>query len=272
MTASPDRADRITAITARLTAANLPPLELHRSHWTENGALVDADDPEAVHTPLELLEPSGARVAEVLCNHAPDDEEPAQALAAAITAAELLVHAPADLAFLLGLEQPDQPTPRTYGASVSGKPHLVTVTTWPTDPNQLVLTLCGRLALREIPEPAPEHLCGSCRRLLGHDLRQRSADHRHHQRHLEPVRRQLAAETLRHQQAHLPPDADAPNGQAMPHDNHAEQNALVQGLLLALAITLGKPGDLNAAQRYAAARKHTEQRTSMPPQPVRRGH
>ncbi|MGX1668656.1 hypothetical protein [Streptomyces sp. NPDC055400] len=98
-----DRAERITAITARLEAANLPPLELHRTDWTETGGLVDADDPEAVHTSLEILEPGGARVAKVLCNHAPDDEQPEQALAAAETAADLFIHAPADLAFLLSL-------------------------------------------------------------------------------------------------------------------------------------------------------------------------
>jgi hypothetical protein len=98
-----DRAERIAAITARLEAANLPPLELHRTDWTETGGLVDADDPEAVHTSLEILEPGGARVAEVLCNHAPDDEQPEQALAAAETAADLFIHAPADLAFLLTL-------------------------------------------------------------------------------------------------------------------------------------------------------------------------
>ncbi|WP_030571042.1 hypothetical protein [Streptomyces aureocirculatus] len=102
-TLTPQETDRITAITARLTAANLPPLELHRTDWTEKGALVNADDPAAVHTSLELLEPGGARVTEVLCNHAPDEEQPAQALAAAETAALLLVHAPADLAFLLRL-------------------------------------------------------------------------------------------------------------------------------------------------------------------------
>ncbi|MGB8946932.1 MAG: hypothetical protein WCD21_42860 [Streptomyces sp.] len=99
------RSERILEITARLTAANLPPLELHRTDWTETGGLVDAEDPEAVHTSLEILEPGGARVAEVLCNHAPDDEQPEQALAAAEAAADLFIHAPADLAFLLALVQ-----------------------------------------------------------------------------------------------------------------------------------------------------------------------
>ncbi|WP_327356287.1 hypothetical protein [Streptomyces sp. NBC_01304] len=97
------RSERILEITARLKTANLPPLELHRTHWARNGGLVDADDPEAVHTSLEILEPDGARVAEVLCNHAPDDEQPAHTLAAAQAAADLLVNAPADLAFLLAL-------------------------------------------------------------------------------------------------------------------------------------------------------------------------
>lgn len=98
-----DRAERIAAITARLSAANLPPLELRRTDWSDNGALLDADDLEAVHTSLEIVEPGGARIAEVLCNHAPDDEQPTEALAAAETAADLLVHAPTDLAFLLAL-------------------------------------------------------------------------------------------------------------------------------------------------------------------------
>lgn len=84
-----------------------------------------------------------------------------------------------------------------YGASVSGKPHLVTVATWPADPDQLVLSRCGRLALREIPEPAPGHLCGSCRRLHEGDQRQEAAARRHHQRHLEPVCRQIAVQINR---------------------------------------------------------------------------
>ncbi|MEU9120007.1 hypothetical protein AB0C96_09120 [Streptomyces sp. NPDC048506] len=98
-----DRAERITAITARLSAANLPPLALRRTGWSDNGALLDADDPEAVYTSLEIVEPHGARVAEVLCTHAPDDEQPADALADAEATADLLVHAPTDLAFLLTL-------------------------------------------------------------------------------------------------------------------------------------------------------------------------
>ncbi|MEU1015396.1 hypothetical protein [Streptomyces sp. NPDC005898] len=102
-TLTPQEADRIATITAHLSAANLPPLELHRTDWTEKGALVNANDPDAVHTSLELLEPGGARVAEVLCNHAPDEEQPAQALAAAEAAALLLAHAPTDIAYLLRL-------------------------------------------------------------------------------------------------------------------------------------------------------------------------
>ncbi|MFD3667225.1 hypothetical protein [Streptomyces sp. NPDC058672] len=137
-----------------------------------------------------------------------------------------------------------------YGASVSGKPHLVTVATWPADPDHLVLSRCGRLALREIPEPAPGHLCGSCRRLHESDQRQEAAARRHHQRHLEPVCRQIAVEInqLRNQ---LLADVDLSARKAMTPAHRFEKSAIVTGLLTALSITLGAPGDDNAAERYA---------------------
>lgn len=133
-----------------------------------------------------------------------------------------------------------------YGASVSGKPHLVTVATWPADPDQLVLTRCGRLALREIAEPAPGHLCGSCGRLRESDQRQEAATRRHHQRHLEPVCRQIAVEINQ-----LLADVDLSARKAMTPAHRFEKSAIVTGLLTALSITLGAPGDDNAAERYA---------------------
>ncbi|WP_030571045.1 hypothetical protein [Streptomyces aureocirculatus] len=150
---------------------------------------------------------------------------------------------------------------RTYGASVSGKPHLVTIATWPSDPNQLVLTRCGRLALREIPEPAPEHLCGSCHRLLTRDLNQQAADRRHRQRHVEPVCLRLAAE-IQLRRLELLSGLDTTTRRVIPPTRTAEQAAIITGLLLALSIALGTPGDYDAAEHYthataAAALKHT---------------
>ncbi|MEN8649167.1 hypothetical protein ABCR94_00570 [Streptomyces sp. 21So2-11] len=143
-----------------------------------------------------------------------------------------------------------------YGISVSGKPHLVPVTTWPADPHQLVLTRCGSLSLREIPEPAPGHLCGSCQRLHTSDQQQEAAARRHHQRHVEPVCRQIADEINR-LRARLRTDLELPAHLAMTPAHRSEQAAIVTGLLAALAITLGVPSDGNAAEIY------TQQHTSL---------
>ncbi|MEN8649166.1 hypothetical protein ABCR94_00565 [Streptomyces sp. 21So2-11] len=97
------RSERITEITARLKAANLPPLGLRRTDWSTDSALLDASHAKAAHTSLEICDMDGARVAEVLCNHEPDDDQPEQALADAEAAADLLVHAADDLTFLLAL-------------------------------------------------------------------------------------------------------------------------------------------------------------------------
>ncbi|MEU9120006.1 hypothetical protein AB0C96_09115 [Streptomyces sp. NPDC048506] len=137
-----------------------------------------------------------------------------------------------------------------YGASVSGKPHLVTVTVWPADPEQLVLTRCGRLSLREIPEPAPGHLCGSCQRLRACDQHQEAAARRHHQRHLEPVCRRIADEINR-LRAGLLADIALPAHLAMTPARRSEQSAIVTGLLAALSIALGTPGNDDSAELYA---------------------
>jgi hypothetical protein len=137
-----------------------------------------------------------------------------------------------------------------YGTSVSGKPHLVTATTWPADPNQLVITRCGRLSLREIPEPAPGHLCGSCQRLHTGDQQQEAAARRHHQRHLEPVCRQIADEVNR-LRTQLLTDIELPAHLAMTPAHRIAKSAIVTGLLIALSIALGAPGDDNAAELYA---------------------
>lgn len=134
-----------------------------------------------------------------------------------------------------------------YGASVSGKPHLVTVTAWPASPDQLVLTRCGRLSLHEIPEPAPGHLCCNCQRLRACDVQQEAAALRHHQRHLEPVCRQIADEITR-LRARLLADIALPA-------HRSEQSAIVTGLLTALSIALGTPGDDNTAELYT--QQHT---------------
>ncbi|MGX1668657.1 hypothetical protein [Streptomyces sp. NPDC055400] len=137
-----------------------------------------------------------------------------------------------------------------YGASISGKPHLATVTTWPAAPDQLVLTRCGRLALREIPEPAPGHLCGICRRLLEGDQRQEATARRHHQRRLEPVFRQIADEINR-LRTQLLADIELPAHFAMTPAHRFERSAIVTGLLTALSIALGAPSDGHAAELYA---------------------
>lgn len=136
-----------------------------------------------------------------------------------------------------------------YGASVSAKPHLVTVATWPTDPDQLVLTRCDRLALHEIPEPAPGHLCGSCKRLHESDQRQEAADLKHHQRRLEPVCRQIADE-IRHLRAQLLTDIELPAYLPMTPAHRSAKSSIVTGLLTALSIALGRPGDDAAAENY----------------------
>ncbi|MGB8946933.1 MAG: hypothetical protein WCD21_42865 [Streptomyces sp.] len=137
-----------------------------------------------------------------------------------------------------------------YGASVSGKPHFVTVTSWPADPDQIVLTRCGRLALNEIPEPAPAHLCGSCRRLHEGDQQQEAAARRHHQRHIEPVCRQIAVE-INQLRTQLLADVDLSARHAVTPAHRFEKSAIVTGLLTALSITLGAPGDDNAGEQYA---------------------
>lgn len=140
-----------------------------------------------------------------------------------------------------------------YGASVSGKPHLVTVTAWPTSPDQLVLTRCGRLSLHEIPEPAPGHLCGSCQRLRACDQQQEAAARRHRQRHLDPVCRQIADEIIC-LRAQLLADIALPAHLAMTPAHRSEQSAIVTGLLTALSIALGTPGD-DTAELYT--QQHT---------------
>ncbi|MFD7338504.1 hypothetical protein ACFV98_21215 [Streptomyces violascens] len=99
-----DRDNRITTIAARLEAAALPPLHVRNTTWTDEGSLVHDTDPDAQHTALELCTPDDDRVAEVTCNYSPTDtDNPISALAGAKASAELLAHAPADIAYLLNL-------------------------------------------------------------------------------------------------------------------------------------------------------------------------
>lgn len=97
--------ERLDAITARLTAAALPPLYIRRSAWNSSGDQLDNPHaPTAVHTDFEICTIDDDRVAEISCNHGPTDtDDPAKALALATAAANLYAHAPTDLAFLLSL-------------------------------------------------------------------------------------------------------------------------------------------------------------------------
>ncbi|MFD3511990.1 hypothetical protein [Streptomyces sp. NPDC058657] len=98
---------RIDRIRARLSAAALPTLFTDSVTWDETGNEVEDTSPQAVRTHHSIVTAEGLVVAEVDCNHDPEEcVDQAQAdedrrLGAA--AAALLTEAASDLAFLLSL-------------------------------------------------------------------------------------------------------------------------------------------------------------------------
>lgn len=139
---------------------------------------------------------------------------------------------------------------KTYvcGASETGTPHLVPLSRWPTSHRRPVLARCGRPTIKEVPEPSPDQLCGSCRRLRDADNRPQPPDHgRDH--YLEPIRQAIADEILRRQHR-LSNSADAAYLKT-------QRAAIITGLVIALAITLGAPGDQHAADLYIQQRATT---------------
>ncbi|WP_433547108.1 hypothetical protein ACQPZG_20030 [Streptomyces sp. CA-294286] len=95
---------RLDSIRARLNAAALPTLFTDRASWNAAGTEVDGNHPDAVRTILSIVDAPGSVIAEVTCNHDPDDcNDPAGAKARAVAAAGLFTEAADDLAFLLGL-------------------------------------------------------------------------------------------------------------------------------------------------------------------------
>jgi hypothetical protein len=95
---------RLDSIRARLTAAALPTLFTDRASWTADGTEVDGTHPDAVRTDLTIVDAEGSVIAEVTCNHDPDDcNNPAGAKALAVAAAGLFTEAASDLLFLLSL-------------------------------------------------------------------------------------------------------------------------------------------------------------------------
>ncbi|MGW0731684.1 hypothetical protein [Streptomyces sp. NPDC002851] len=141
-----------------------------------------------------------------------------------------------------------------YGTSVSGMPHIVPLPTWPTDPNQLALARCGRLTLRETPEPPPDELCGNCQRLQRTDQQRSARDAHQRAQHLQLVREQLADEINR-RRSRLHDDLNQPPGQGMKAAHRSEAAAIVTGLLIALTIALETPGNEQAAEDYAQLRQ-----------------
>ncbi|WP_369387286.1 hypothetical protein AB5J72_06410 [Streptomyces sp. CG1] len=97
--------ERLNAIRARLTAADLPALHIRCSSRNANGNQThDARSPGAMQTDVEICAANGDRVARVSCGREPTDtDNPTKALVLATAAADLGAHAPADLAFLLSL-------------------------------------------------------------------------------------------------------------------------------------------------------------------------
>ncbi|MCX5206683.1 hypothetical protein OG897_35430 [Streptomyces sp. NBC_00237] len=98
---------RIDGIRARLDAAALPTLFTDTCTWDVAGNEVDGSSPKAVRTHHSIVTAEGLVVAEVDCNHDPEEcMDQAQAdkdrrLGAA--AAALITEAASDLAFLLSL-------------------------------------------------------------------------------------------------------------------------------------------------------------------------
>jgi hypothetical protein len=135
-----------------------------------------------------------------------------------------------------------------YGASVSGKPHLIKLPAWPTSHNRFVLARCGRPTIREVPEPAPAELCGNCRLLQEAD--QRTAEGDPDGSPLERVRQEIANEINRRRHRLTSP---ATASSALT----TERAAIITGLLIALAIALGAPGDQHAADLYTQQRPST---------------
>lgn len=143
----------------------------------------------------------------------------------------------------------DRPV-KTYvcGASETGTPHLVPLSRWPTSYNRPVLARCGRPTIKEVPEPSPDQLCGNCRRLRGTDNRpQPPAPGRDN--YLEPIRRAIVDEILRRRHR-LSNSADTANLKT-------QRAAIITGLVIALAITVGVPGDQHAADLYIQQRATT---------------
>ncbi|MGW1053575.1 hypothetical protein [Streptomyces sp. NPDC001155] len=135
-----------------------------------------------------------------------------------------------------------------YGASISGKPHLVNRSAWPTIHNRFVLARCGRPTIREVPEPTTDELCGNCRLLHEADQRRAQPDPETHV--LETVRQQIADE-ITHRRHRLTSPTSASSAVT------TERAAIIAGLLIALTIALGAPGDQHAADLYIQQRLGT---------------
>ncbi|WP_369387287.1 hypothetical protein AB5J72_06415 [Streptomyces sp. CG1] len=135
-----------------------------------------------------------------------------------------------------------------FGASVSGKPHLVKRSAWPTIHNRLVLARCGRPTIREVPEPTADELCGNCRLLHEADQRRAQPDPETHA--LETVRQQIADE-ITHRRHRLASPTAASSAVI------TERAAIITGLLIALSIALGAPGDQHATDLYIQQRLST---------------
>ncbi|NEB60160.1 hypothetical protein G3I20_11075 [Streptomyces sp. SID8111] len=94
---------RVREIRDRLAAATYRPWSVEEFTWNRNGATVDKDDPDAVHTDFVVSDSSGAKVAEVSVSYdGPEDTDtPAEDVAETRANAELITRAPEDLLYLL---------------------------------------------------------------------------------------------------------------------------------------------------------------------------
>lgn len=104
--AAGERRARVAAIVARLAAADLPPLRLRAAASSpEEDACGLAGPLCAVGESFEIVTPDGRRVAETVCDQRVPGGGRALGPAEVVAAADLFVHAPADLAFLPSLIQ-----------------------------------------------------------------------------------------------------------------------------------------------------------------------
>ncbi|MFI6469793.1 hypothetical protein ACIBL5_05945 [Streptomyces sp. NPDC050516] len=82
------------------------------------------------------------------------------------------------------------------------------------------------------------------------DRHQAAADKEHRKRHLEPVARQIT-DRISDFRAQLASSTALPASPAATPTERSERSAVVTGLLIALAMPLGTPEDLRAADDYA---------------------